>query len=350
MREQIHHETVTPAEWLFCSDGLLPCFRDNETGIRNGPAFFQQARRAPLHGSPLQPACQTAGSPTGRPPRHPQQRSPASQQPPATGGAAPTSRLPRDRSRNGGQTGTAATRRAAVPCALLHKPAGPPRPAVPLHNPPGHHAPPSPCITRRATSARRPSPPGKARTSSPARAAAHARPLHPFCGGATRRAPPSPLRETRTTPPARAAAHARPLHPFCGGATRRAPPSPLWETRTTPPARAAAHARPLHPFCGGATSARRPLPSGKTRTTPPARAAAHARPLHPFCGGSTRRAPPSPLGKREPRPQRAPLRMPDRYIRSVAGPPGARRFAAEGGGRAAENIFFLIPEYHLTTA
>ena len=167
MREQIHHETVTPAEWLFCSDGLLPCFRDNETGIRNGPAFFQQARRAPLHGSPLQPACQTAGSPTGRPPRHPQQRSPASQQPPATGGAAPTSRLPRDRSRNGGQTGTAATRRAAVPCALLHKPAGPPRPAVPLHNPPGHHAPPSPCITRRATSARRPSPPGKARTSSP---------------------------------------------------------------------------------------------------------------------------------------------------------------------------------------
>ncbi len=49
-------------------------------------------------------------------------------------------------------------------------------------------------------------------------------------------------------------------------------------------------------------------------------------------------------------PQRAPLRMPDRYIRSVAGPPGARRFAAEGGGRAAENILFLIPEYPLTTA
>ena len=97
MREQIHHETVTPAEWLFCSDGLLPCFRDNETGIRNGPAFFQQARRAPLHGSPAtggaiplhnnlgpprpaahsgaprtattrQPAHQTAGSPTGPPP------------------------------------------------------------------------------------------------------------------------------------------------------------------------------------------------------------------------------------------------------------------------------------------
>ena len=89
MREQIHHETVTPAEWLFCSDGLLPCFRDNETGIRNGPAFFQQARRAPLHGSPLQPACQTAGSPTGRPPRHPQQRSPTSRLPAASGAAPP---------------------------------------------------------------------------------------------------------------------------------------------------------------------------------------------------------------------------------------------------------------------
>ena len=147
---------------VFCSDGLLPCFRDNETGIRKGPAFFQQARRAPLHGSPMQPACQTAGSPTGRPPRHPQRRSPTSR-PPAASGAAPASRPPRDRSRNDGQTGTAATRRATVPCALLHKPAGP-----------------------------------------PARV-------------------PSPLRETRTTPPARAAAHARPLHPFRGGATRRAP-------------------------------------------------------------------------------------------------------------------------------
>ena len=127
MREQIHHETVTPAEWLFCSDGLLPCFRDNETGIRNGPAFFQQARRAPLHGSP-----HAAGLPNGgqsnraaAPPSTAaqphltapggQRRSPASQQPPATGGAAPTSRPPRDRSRNGGQTGTAATRRATTP-------------------------------------------------------------------------------------------------------------------------------------------------------------------------------------------------------------------------------------------
>ena len=184
MREQIHHETVTPAEWLFCSDGLLPCFRDNETGIRNGPAFFQQARRAPLHGSPLQPACQTAGSPTGRPPRHPQRRSPTSRLPAASGAAPPHNNprrsaaqppfdptsggqpdsatqtrftaTPDDRSRNGGQTGTAATRRAAVPCALLHKPAGPPplcalshnspeppRPAVLSHNSP---EPPPPAV------------------------------------------------------------------------------------------------------------------------------------------------------------------------------------------------------------
>ena len=143
MREQIHHETVTPAEWLFCSDGLLPCFRDNETGIRNGPAFFQQARRAPLHGSPMQPACQTAGNPTGRPPRHPQRRSPTSRLPAASGAAPPHNNprrsaaqppfdptsggqpdsatqtrftaTPDDRSRNGGQTGTAATRRATTP-------------------------------------------------------------------------------------------------------------------------------------------------------------------------------------------------------------------------------------------
>ena len=290
MREQIHHETVTPAEWLFCSDGLLPCFRDNETGIRNGPAFFQQARRAPLHGSPLQPACQTAGSPTGRPPRHPQQRSPTSrprggqrrsptsQQPPTTGGAAPTSRPPRDRSRNGGQTGMAATRRAAVPCALVHTPPEPPRPAVLSHNSPelprpaalSHNSPEPPplCALLHKPAgppgARRPPPPGKARTSSPG----------------ARRPLPSGKREPRP---------------------RRAPlrmPDRYIRSVAGPP------------------GARRPLPSGK----------------------------------REPRPQLAPLRMPDRYIRSVAGPPGARRFAAEGGWRAAENIFFLIPEYPLTTA
>ena len=258
-----------------------------------------------------------------------QQRSPASQQPPATGGAAPTSRLPRDRSRNGGQNRHGS------------HPAGPQSPAPSCINPPGHHAPPSPCITRRATtprrphcitrratSARRPSPPGKARTSSPgsrrcacptatsvlwwghpgarrplpsgkreprppARAAAHARPLHPFCGGATRRAPPSPLWETRTTPPARAAAHARPLHPFCGGATRRAPPSPLrGKARTSSPGsrRCACPTATSVPWAGP-PGARRPPPSGKREPRPPARAAAHARPLHPFRGGATRRAP-----------------------------------------------------------
>ena len=163
MREQIHHETVTPAEWLFCSDGLLPCFRDNETGIRNGPAFFQQARRAPLHGSPMQPACQTAGSPTGRPPRHPQQRSPTSrprggqrrsptsQQPPATGGAAP---VRPDKRRTARQRGAAPASQqpptigGAAPLTAipgnrrrnppLHNNLGTARSCALLHNPPGH--------------------------------------------------------------------------------------------------------------------------------------------------------------------------------------------------------------------
>ena len=185
MREQIHHETVTPAEWLFCSDGLLPCFRDNKTGIRNGPAFFQQARRAPLHGSPLQPACQTAGSPTGQPPRHPQQRSPTSrprggqrrsptsQQPPTIGGAAPVRpdkrRTARQRDANPLHsnprrpvTKWRANRHGSHPpeppplCALLHKPAGPPSPAPSCIIPRNRRPPPSPRITRRATAPLRP--------------------------------------------------------------------------------------------------------------------------------------------------------------------------------------------------
>lgn len=204
MREQIHHETVTPAEWLFCSDGLLPCFRDNETGIRNGPAFFQQARRAPLHGSPLQPACQTAGSPTGRPPRHPQQRSPtsrlpaasgaapASQQPPTIGGAAPLHNNPRRPAAQPPLHGHPATGHEMAGKPARQPPAGPPSPAPSCINPPGHQRAP-------------PFPSGKSAYQFP------------------RLAPPSPLWETRTTPPARAAEHARPLHPFCGGSTRRAP-------------------------------------------------------------------------------------------------------------------------------
>ena len=160
MREQIHHETVNPAEWLFCSDGLLPCFRDNETGIRNGPAFFQQARRAPLHGSPLQPACQTAGSPTGRPPRHPQRRSPTSRLP-AASGAAPASQQP-------------LTIGGAAPVRPDKRRTARQRDANPLHSnprrpvtkwranrhgshPPGHHAPPSSRITRRNRRASAPS-------------------------------------------------------------------------------------------------------------------------------------------------------------------------------------------------
>ena len=197
MREQIHHETVTPAEWLFCSDGLLPCFRDNETGIRNGPAFFQQARRAPLHGSPLQPACQTAGSPTGQPPRHPQQRSPTSrprggqrrsptsQQPPTIGGAAPVRpdkrRTARQRDANPLHsnprrpvTKWRANRHGSHPpeppspapsCIIPRnrRPSAPSRitprnrraPPSSRITPRNRRAPPSPRITRRATSARR---------------------------------------------------------------------------------------------------------------------------------------------------------------------------------------------------
>ena len=221
MREQIHHETVTPAEWLFCSDGLLPCFRDNETGIRNGPAFFQQARRAPLHGSP-----HAAGLPNGgqsnraaAPPSTAaqphltapggQRRSPASQQPPATGGAAPVRPDKRRtaRQRDANPLHSNPRRPAAQPPLHGHPatghemagkparqpPAGPPSPAPSCINPPGHQrAPPSPLREKRV-------------------------PVPPY----SRR--PPPLRETRTTPPARAAEHARPLHPFCGGSTRRAP-------------------------------------------------------------------------------------------------------------------------------
>lgn len=208
MREQIHHETVNPAEWLSCSDGLLPCFRDNETGIRNGPAFFQQARRAPLHGSPMQPACQTAGSPTGRPPRHPQQRSPTSR-PPANGDAAPPHNNPRRsaaqyparpdkrrtaRQRDANPLHSNPRRPVTKWRANRHgsHPPEPPPPAPSCIKPPGHQRAP-------------PSPSGKSAYQFP------------------RLAPPSPLWETRTTPPARAAEHARPLHPFCGGSTRRAP-------------------------------------------------------------------------------------------------------------------------------
>ena len=320
MREQIHHETVPPAEWLFCSDGLLPCFRDNETGIRNGPAFFQQARRAPLHGSPMQPACQTAGSPTGRPPRHSQRRSPTSQ-PPAASGAAPASRQPLtiggaapvrpDKRRTARQrdanplhsnprrpvTKWRANRHGSHPpeppplCALLHKPAGPspppsyripppelPRPAVLSHNSP---EPPRPAILSHNSPgpprSRRPPPPGKART----------RPRHPPPSGKSAYQFPrlAPLRM-----------HDRYIRSAAGPPGARRPPPPGKARTSSPGSRA--------------------LPLGETRTTPPARAAEHARPLHPFRGGATRRAP---------------LRR-------------GRR------GRAAENIFFLIPEYPLTTA
>ena len=167
MREQIHHETVTPAEWLFCSDGLLPCFRDNETGIRNGPAFFQQARRAPLHGSPLQPACQTAGSPTGRPPRHPQRRSPAHGNPRRPAAQPHLTTTPDDRRRSPRSTRQAADSPTArrkpasqQPPTTGHEmagkparqpPAGPPSPAPSCIIPRNCRAPPSTAVQPRFT-------------------------------------------------------------------------------------------------------------------------------------------------------------------------------------------------------
>ena len=122
-------------------------------------------------------------------------------------------------------------------------------------------------------------------------------------------------------------------------------------------------------------------PSAPSRITPRNRRAPPSSRITPR--GPRDRAP-SPSGKREPRPRLAPLRMHDRYIRSVVGPParaalsplgnanhapGARRCACptatsvlwrvhparaasprEEGVRGAENILFLIPEYPLTTA
>ena len=142
-------------------------------------------RRGPAHGNPQRPAA--------HPPLHNNPRRSAAQPPfdPTSGGqpdSATQTRFtatPDDRSRNGGQTGTAATRRAAVPCALLHKPAGPPplcalshnspelpRPAVPSHNPPGHQrAPPSPSGKSAYQFPRlaRPPPPGNANHAPGAR-------------------------------------------------------------------------------------------------------------------------------------------------------------------------------------
>ena len=168
-------------------------------------------------------------------------------------GAAPTSRPPRDRSRNGGQTGTAATRRAAVPCTLLHKPAGPPATA------------PSPRITRRAASARRPSPPGKARTSS----SALARPL------------PSGKREPR---PQRApSSRITPRN-------RRAPPSTAAQPRfTTTPGDRRHSPRSTRQAADSPTARRKPASqqppttghemAGKPARQPPAGTAAPLRPL-----------------------------------------------------------------------
>ena len=191
---------------------------------------------------------QAADSPTAR-------RKPASQQPPTTGHemAGKPARQP---------------------------PAGPPRPAVPLHNPPG----------------RRPSAPSCINPPELPRPAIHS--------GA------APLHNNPRRPAAQPPLHGHPAtgHEMAG--------KPTWQSPAGPPSPAPSciiprnrRAPPSPCITRRATSARRPLPSGK----------------------------------REPRPQRAPLRMPDRYIRSVAGPPGARRFAAEGGGGPPKIYFFSSP-------
>ena len=208
--------------------------------------------------APMQPACQTAGSPTGRPPRHPQRRSPTSQ-PPAASGAAPLHNNPRRPAAQPPLHGHPATGHEMAGKPARQPPAGPPSPAPSCINPPGHQrAPPFPSgksayqFPRLAL----PSPSGKREP-------------------AARRAPlRMPDRYIRSVvgPPARAAL------------------SPLGNANHAPSARRCT--------CPTATSvlwrghpARAALPLRETRTTPPARAAAHARPLHPFCGGSTRRAP-----------------------------------------------------------
>ena len=194
-------------------------------------------------------------------------------------------------------------------------PAGPPSPAPSCIKPPGHQRAP-------------PSPSGKSAYQFP------------------RLAPPSP--SGKREPAARRAPLRMPdryIRSVAGPPGARRPPPPgkartssPGSRRPPPPGNANQPPGARRCACTTATSVlwwgprdRAPSPSGKREPRP-------------------RRAPPSPPGKREPRPRRAPLRMPDRYIRSVAGPPGARRFAAEGGGRGAENILFLIPEYPLTTA
>ena len=186
-----------------------PCSRlAKRRAVQQGgrPAIHSGA--APLHNNPRRPAAQPhLTAPDG------QRRSPTSQQPPATGGTAPTSRLPRDRSRNGGQTDMAATRRAAVPCALLHKPAGPSPLAVLSHTPPRNcRAPPSSRITPRNCRA----PPSTAvqprfTTTLGRRAPAPScinppghRPSAPSCIiPRNRRAPPSPRITRRATAPLR---------------------------------------------------------------------------------------------------------------------------------------------------
>ena len=242
------------------STAVQPRFTTTPGDRRRSPHFTATPRpvtkwRTNRHGShppgrrPLRPLAQSPGTAA---PRHPQRCSPASQQPPATAAQPPLHGHPATGHEMAGKPARQPPAGAAVPCALLHKPRGPPplcalshnSPEPPplcalLHNSPEPRAPPSPRITPRGPrDPRAPPPPGNANHAPGSRRCA--------CTTATS---------------------------VLWWGHQRAPPSPLWETRTTPPARA--------------------------------------------------------------------LRMPDRYIRSVAGPPGARRFAAGRGGAGRRKIYYF---------
>ena len=146
----------------------------------------QQGGRPAIHSG----AAPLTAIPGGR------RRSPTSQQPPTIGGAAPVRPDKRRTARQRDANPLHSNPRRPVTKWRANRhgshPPEPPPPAPSCIKPPGHQRAP-------------PSPSGKSAYQFP------------------RLAPPSPLWETRTTPPARAAEHARPLHPFCGGSTRRAP-------------------------------------------------------------------------------------------------------------------------------
>ena len=212
---------------------------------------------------------QAADSPTAR-------RKPASQQPPTTGHemAGKPARQP---------------------------PAGPPSPAPSCINPPGHR----PSAPSRITPRNRRAPPSSRITPR------------------NRRPPPSsriPPRNRRPPPSSRITPR-----------NCRAPPSTTAQPRftTTPGDRRRSPHFTATPTTGHEMA-------GKPAWQPPAGPPRPAVPLHNPPGHQ--RAPPFPSGKSAYQfPRRAPLRMPDRYIRSVVGPPRSRRPPPPGKARTSSS-------------